>query len=310
MEVALKYIRVGCLSLLLCLCSLAAFAQTQATLPNEQTIKPAFPVMPEVQSVLEIAQNELGYKEANDGTTKYGVWVNDPAAQWCAEFLCWTVDQADLMMGTTLLNELYPFYQGTNTGRDWFIKQGRYIARKGVLPGWGSQWFTGSSDRMARNGYIPQPGDWMFLSYNSSGDTAHVALVETCFLISDGSVLVQVIEGNNPDTVARASYAVDDWRILGYGTVRDLAGVSMRMGHTSLKVKAVQEKLHLIGLLFQEDITGFYSQRTADALKEFQSMAMIKNNGIANQMTQLALDDYADRWLMEHNELWLVQDEI
>lgn len=305
----MSFTRIRLLSIFLCICSLAALAQSSPTIEPEQVIKPAHAIMPEIEAVLKIAQGELGYREESDGTSKYGIWVKDPKAQWCAEFLCWVVDQADQLMGTTLLNELYPFYQGTNTGRDWFITQGRYIARKGFIPGWGSQWYLNSPDRMARDSYVPQPGDWMFLSYSSSGDTAHVAMVEACYAGADGSVMVGVIEGNNPTHVTRARYPLDDWRILGYGTVRDLADVTMRMGYEGLKVKALQEKLHFIGLLRQEDITGFYNQRTSDALKEFQSEAMIKNNGIANQTTQLALSEYAVRWLMEHNELWLVDNE-
>lgn len=308
MEAASNTRRFKYLALLLCLCSLTVFAQTVQP-PTETEIKPAYPVIPEVQTVILIARSELGYLEGKDGTTKYGIWAKDPKAQWCAEFLCWVVDQSDERMGTSLLNELYPYYQGTNTGRDWFIRQGRYIARKGFVPGWGSQWFTGDSSRMIRNAYIPQPGDWMFLSYNSSGDTAHVALVESCFLQEDESVQVQVIEGNNPDSVARARYSIDDLRILGYGTVRDLADITMRMGHQGLKVRALQKKLHITEFLDQSEITGFYSQRTADALKEFQSISELKNNGIANQTTQVALDTYVSRWLMEHPELWIVEDE-
>lgn len=258
--------------------------------------------------MLDIAQGELGYTEASDGSTKYGEWVKDPKAQWCAEFLCWTVDQAGLQSGEEILGKLYPFYQGTNTGRDWFITQGRYIARRGTVPGWGSQWYKGSPEPMGRDSYIPQPGDWMFLSYDSSGDTAHVAMVENCYMLSDGSITIQVIEGNNPVAVARARYPLSDWRILGYGTVRDLADISMRMGHSGEKVRALQERLRLIGLLSEEDVTGFYSQRTSDALKVFQASVQLKDNGIANQATQLALADRADHWLMEHPDFWVVSD--
>ena len=179
------------------------------------------------------------------------------------------------------------------------------------MPGWGGQWYKGSREAMARDSYIPQPGDWVFLSYDSSGDTAHVAMVESCYRLNDGSgaVQVQVIEGNNPSAVARARYGLDDWRILGYGTVRDLADTSMRMGHSGEKVKALQQRLNLIGLLAEEDITGFYSQRTSDALKVFQASIQLNANGIANQATQLALSERADNWLMEHTEFWVVRDE-
>lgn len=295
-------------ALLIACFTLAAAAQV---LPAETLITPAYPVEPQVQLVLDIARGELGYPEMSDGSTKYGEWAGDPKAQWCAEFLCWTVDQAGQQTGEGILGSLYPNYQGTNTGRDWFIAQGRYIARKGFVPGWGGQWYKGSSEAMARDSYIPQPGDWVFLSYDSSGDTAHVAMVENCYRLNDGSgaVQVQVIEGNNPSAVARARYRLDDWRILGYGTVRDLADTSMRMGHSGEKVKALQQRLNLIGLLAEEDITGFYSQRTSDALKVFQASIQLNANGIANQATQLALSERADNWLMEHTEFWVVRDE-
>ncbi len=295
---------------LLMVCLMQGFALAdQAAELTETLIPPAYPVEPQVQAVLDIARGELGYSEASDGSTKYGAWAGDPQAQWCAEFLCWTVDQAGQQIGEEILDTLYPFYQGTNTGRDWFITKGRYIARKGVLPGWGRQWYTGDTEPMARDSYIPQPGDWMFLSYDSSGDTAHVALVEHAFQRSDGSVDVQVIEGNNPIAVARARYPLSDWRILGYGTVRDLADVSMRMGHRGEKVRALQERLNSLGLLAREDITGFYSQRTSDALKNFQASLFLTNNGIANQATQLALAQRVDSLLMENPEFWVVTED-
>ena len=62
-------------------------------------------------------------------------------------------------------------------------------------------------------------------------------------------------------------------------------------------------------MLAEEDLTGFYSQRTSDALKIFQASIQLNANGIANQATQLALSERADNWLMEHTEFWVVRDE-
>lgn len=269
-------------------------------------VEPAYPVPHEVQVVLDIARSELGYTEASDGTTKYGTWTGDPQAEWCAEFLCWSVDQADKQLGTTLLTVQYPNYSANNTGRDWFIRQGRYIARRGMVPGWGSQWYKGQAESMPRNSYVPQPGDWVFFSYNSTGDTSHVAMVEMCLERPDGSILVQVIEGNNPSAVARVQYALDDWRIQGYGTVRDLADLVLRMGVEGQKVQALQSKLADIGLLNQSDIGGFYNQRTSDAIKLFQHQQGIRQNGIANQQTQLLLDSYHLSYRLAHDSFWLV----
>jgi len=90
--------------------------------------------------------------------------------------------------------------------------------------------------------------------------------------------------------------------------VRDLADIVLRMGLEGEKVRALQEQLHLVELLGEQDINGFYSQRTSDAVKAFQQIMDMPTTGIANQKTQLALTAYADGWLMEHSSFWVVDD--
>ena len=102
------------------------------SLAEEETIQPAYPVPEYVQHLLQVASEEVGYVE-DHGRTKYGAWAGDPAAQWCAEFQCWCVDQVDQRWGTKLLRNIYPFYTSSNTGRDWFIRAGRYVVRKGQV---------------------------------------------------------------------------------------------------------------------------------------------------------------------------------
>ena len=151
--------------------------QTSAALSDmEQVIDPVYPVPDYVEWLLDVARGELGYKEQSGGVTKYGAWAGDPAAEWCAEFLCWCVDQVDKQMATHLLTQQYPYYTGNNTGRDWFLKKGRYVARTGTVPGWGAQWYPGDTALMEKNSYVPQPGDWVFFSTNSTGDTCHCLL--------------------------------------------------------------------------------------------------------------------------------------
>jgi hypothetical protein len=285
---------------------LVFLGSARAQSPPELTlIEPAFPVTQEVRQLILIAQGELGYKE-QDGVTKYGTWAGNPQAQWCAEFLCWVVDQVDQQHGSKLLDSSFPFYSSTNTGRDWFLSQGRYIARNGFVTSWGTQWYKGAKESMDKNSYIPQPGDWVFFSYTASGDTAHVAMVENCYRGADGQVIVQVIEGNNPDAVARAQYKLTDWRIQGYGTVQDLADIVLRMGAQGEKVKALQRTLADITLLGENDITGIYNQRTSDAVKAFQYEMGMQTTGIANQPTQLRLQDYYVQYKARHPEFWTV----
>lgn len=286
---------------LLAACAAAGLAEQPRT-----TIPPAYPVSEEVQTVLQIAAKELGYQEERGGITKYGKWYGEPAAEWCAEFLCWSVAQAEEALGRRLLEDRYPLYGATNIGRDWFLKEGRYIARTGFVAGWGSQWYSGQKSQMEKNSYIPQPGDWVFFSYTPSGDTTHVALVEACLQDESGQVFVQVLEGNNPDRVQRALYKLEDWRIQGYGTVRELADIVLRGGLESVKVRKLQENLMIIGLLPNLGAHGRYDHQTQEAVRSFQSIAQLTQTGIANQQTQLALSEYAAQWMMNHTEFWTV----
>lgn len=261
-----------------------------------------------VEWILETARGELGYTEERSGVTKYGTWTGEPEAEWCAEFLCWCVDQVDKKYDADLLHQIYPYYTGTNVGRDWFIKQGRYIARIGNIPGWGTQWFRGNKELMGKNSYIPLPGDWVFFSTNASGDTTHVAMVEYCAYDENGRVMVHVIEGNNPESVARNAYPINYWGILGYGTVYDLADMTLRFGNEGSKVSALQTELVAAGMLGNQYITGKYGALTTQAVKDFQKMIGISENGVANHETQLALHDYVVELSRQNPENWIVEE--
>ena len=272
-------------------------------------IKPAYASPEYVSWLLDTARNEIGYTEDRYKNTKYGTWAGDPDAEWCAEFLCWCVDRVDAEKHTALLKNVYPLYTSTNTGRDWFIRNGRYIARSGVVPEWGSQWYIGEKNQMAKNSYVPQPGDWMFFSVSASGDTSHVAMVEFCTRDGSGKVYVHVIEGNNPVAVARNMYPIDNWAIQGYGTVADLADLTMRRGCEGVKVKALQEKLILLGVLGKGYDTGVFGSLTVKAVTEFQKANGINPTGVATQMTQLTLDRRVKEFYDAHPGLWEVQSD-
>ncbi len=275
---------------------------------DEVLLKAQYPVPEYVTQLLEVAVGELGEGEDRGGNTKYGAWTGISDAEWCAEFLCWCVDQTDQRYGTDLFQKIYPYYTASNVGRNWFIRNGRYIARNGMVPEWGSQWFLGSSQKMEKNSYIPQPGDWMFFSTYANGDTTHVAMVEFCTQKADGTVMVHVIEGNNPDRVARNAYSIDNWAIQGYGTVHDLAGITMRSGNQGEKVRQLQEKLVLLGYLDLQYITGVYASITAQAVQSFQRMNGLKESGIANQATQMKIESRMNEYYETHPEIWAVTD--
>ena len=211
-------------------------------------IDPAWDVPEYVTWLLETAEAELGYTE-DHGWTKFGEWSGDGYAQWCAEFLCWCVDQVDQQHGTSLLRNIFPKYSGTNTGRDWYIAQGRYVARNGHIDGVGYEWLKGSDHFLQVGEYIPQPGDWVFFTWTSNTDTDHVAMVEYCTRDDAGEVTIHVIEGNNPSSVQHNTYPLTYNRILGFGTVHDVVNWTLKSGSSGVKVTELQENLILLGLL-------------------------------------------------------------
>ncbi len=276
-------------------------AAQQAIDPGEL---PAF-----VAPLLDIARAELGYKEGARSYTKYGEWAGDAHAEWCAEFLCWCVDQLDKSQGTELLTKTYPNYSGQNTGRDWFIARGRFVYRKGNCPGWGYQWILGETELMKKNDYIPRPGDWMFFSYNEAGDTEHVAMVEYCTLSAEGQVIVHVIEGNNPSSVQRNRYYLGNSQILGFGTSSDVVGTTMRSGNRGDKVLKLQQDLYALGFLDEVHLTGTFGGNTKSAVADFQRTMEGKSvTGIADIQTQYAIEKAILDKEFNSPESWLITE--
>ena len=322
--------RLICLCLLLLLGSLPVLAETPAQIPDLLTVQealgdPATPApaptgsweqLPEperpafVQQLLAVAQAELGYTEGGNNHTKYGEWSGDPNAAWCAEYVCWCVNQTDMRHGLSLLNTVYPKYSGQNTGKEWFIARGRFLFRKAVCPDWGPQWLTGMDRNLMKNEYLPRSGDLMFFSYNLAGDTEHVALVEFCARHEDGQIYVHVLEGNNPDRVQRNHYALDDSQVLGYGLCEDIIGTTMRFGNTGDKVLALQKDLCELGFLEVRHLTGTYGSNTRAAVIRFQQEVMYEKNpnGIANIYTQLAVAAMLDEQRYNSPDSWLVSE--
>ena len=275
----------------------------------DEVLAPTQDVPDYVIWLLDTARQELGYREGDHGYSKYGEWAGDPYAQWCAEFLNWCVDQVDQQHGTQLLDTVFPRYSGSNTGRRWYIGAGRYIVRNGQLDDWGYQWLKGESSFIRSGSYIPQPGDWVFFTWTDTTDTDHVAMVEYCSRDSAGNVTVHVIEGNNPVAVKRNTYSLTWKRILGYGTVHDLADWTMRFGNKGEKVRALQEKLTYLGFFDGDKVNGSYGDATAAAVRAYQASLGLRQSGIADIRTQTALTKAYDKAVDSNPDTWLVVDE-
>ncbi|MBQ6563457.1 MAG: CHAP domain-containing protein [Clostridia bacterium] len=271
-------------------------------------IDPAWEVSEDIVHLLDIARNELGYIEGAHGYTKYGEWSGDPYSQWCAEFLCWCVNETDHQYGTQLLENMYPLYSSSNVGKNWFIEHGRYIVRWGNLDGWGYQWLKGENEFISTGTYIPQPGDWVFFTWTSDQNTDHVAMVEYCTRSRNGHVTIHVIEGNTPNAVKRAEYDLTYGRILGFGTVHDVADWTMRSGNRGEKVRQLQTKLAKIGYLSEEQIDARFGPATQNAVMSFQIDQHLSPNGIANITMQKELNTLYLSAINQDPETWVVSD--
>ena len=282
----------------------AAVADDGETIIAEKA-RPAF-----VEQLLSVAREELGYTEDANNRTKYGAWAGDPYAAWCAEFVCWCVDQTDVRFGTELLDVIYPNYTGQNTGRDWLVRRGRFLFRKANCPGWGYQWLKGATERLEKDEFIPRSGDLVFFTYSDAGDTEHVALVEYCARDAQGKVLVHVIEGNNPAAVQRNSYRLDNSQILGFGVCEDIIGTTMRFGNKGDKVLALQQDLNFLGLLEERNVTGEFGSNTRAAVSAYQRERMTgqEANGVADMATQQAIAAEME-WIRFYDpNNWLVME--
>lgn len=286
------------------------YAISDAKLSTDETVIDQGEIPEYAQHLLAIASAEIGYQEGSNGYTKYGEWSGDPNAEWCAEFICWSINQVDEQYGTSLLEVVYPNWRGQNTGKNWFIKRGRFVFRKGMCPDWGSQWLLDSYRLLAKNEYIPYPGDLVYFSYNDSGDTEHVALVEYCTRDADYNVVMHVIEGNNPSAVQRNTYMLDNSQVLGFGVHQDLISTTMRSGNVGDKVLQLQEKLNLLGLLGEESLTGAYAGNTKAAVMAFQADWMLDkaSTGVADRQTQIALDAKVTEYINKSPDSWEVVD--
>lgn len=277
--------------------------------PDEQLIeegdRPAF-----VTWLLDVARGELGYTEGTNNFSKYGQWSGDANAAWCAEFVCWCVDQVDQQQGTSLLRSTYPYWSGQNTGRNWFIKRGRFVYRKGNCPGWGYQWLRGDDHFLTKNEFIPRSGDLVFFSYNEAGDTAHVALIEYCTRNTEGTVFMHVIEGNNPSAVQRNVYTLGNSQVLGFGICEDRVDTTMRVGNRGDKVLVLQERLNALGLLEDRHLTGGYGSNTKRAVMTYQSQYMTDKTatGIADRETQQSIEQLYNDTIFNSPDSWLVED--
>lgn len=247
--------------------------------------------------VLKTAQEEIGYVEGPNNKSKYGKWIGDEYCAWCAEFLTWCVNETDQRYGTSLMNNVFPHYGHPKDGAPWFLERERFISAHSRVPATDERmWLNGADTYLENHEYIPDPGDYMWFSYyNPKKGTDHVAIVEGVSQDPDGSLLIHVIEGNNPDRVQRAVYGAADGRIYGFGTPVRKATRSLRLCSRGDDCPVINRYLFLQGYLNERQVIEEITENSVKALKQYQ-----KDNGL-HQTCQV---DMETRALMEQDPVF------
>ena len=123
--------------------------------------------------------------EQKDGTTKYGVWYGIPKGDWCAMFVSWCANQAQV------LGDKIPKYAGCGDGVRWFKKKNQWVS-------------------------VPKAGDIGFLKPTKAGATSsHTFIVKKV----NGNTIT-TIEGNLCDKVKLSTRKLNATNILGFGSVQ------------------------------------------------------------------------------------------
>ncbi len=175
------------------------------------------------EDLLAIAKTQLGYKESKDnytmvtdadgeertkGYTRYGAWYGDPYGDWCAMFVSFCLNYADIPEDVFPRDASCGRWVETLSEEDW-------------------EMFRSAAS------YSPYPGDLVFFDTDQDGVADHVGIVsgltpeytgtESYYEDDETYTLtgIKTIEGNSDDMVAECEYGLTDKTILGYGVLPD-----------------------------------------------------------------------------------------
>lgn len=124
-------------------------------------------------------------QEGNGGDTYWSWYGFNSRVEWCACFVSWCADQCGYIDSGVI-----PKFSLCSDGVNWFSTRGQFQ--------------DGS--------YVPAAGDIIFFDWGNDGGVDHVGIVES---VSGG--VVNTVEGNSGDKVARRSYSIGSAVIYGYG---------------------------------------------------------------------------------------------
>lgn len=154
--------------------------------------------------VLAVADSQLGYTESTKnyvvdedgkirGYSRYGDWYGDSYGHWCAMFVSFCLNYAEVD------EAIMPYDASCQNWIETLSEEEYDLYREA-------------------GEYEPVPGDLIFFNWDSLPDSDHVGFVyEIIEATDDHGVQIKTIEGNASDTVKYRTYDIDDNSIMGYG---------------------------------------------------------------------------------------------
>ncbi len=147
--------------------------------------------------IIAVAKSQVGYKEAEDGSTYFGAWIGKGEATqgWCSEFASWCAYKAGIP------ETIFPHKRSSNAFQEFFHKKGQFFFLEGGIRPEESGYRKSNAKTISLKEL--KMGDILLVDTNSDyGDGAdHTALV-----ISYEDGLINAVSGNVNNAVWEKPY--------------------------------------------------------------------------------------------------------
>lgn len=142
------------------------------------------------EDIIAVAQSQIGYTEAEDGSTVFGAWAGNPTQNWCSEFAAWCAYKAGIP------ESIFPHKRSSNAYEKFYAPKGRFFFLEGGIGPEGSLYQSSRAKTISVSEL--EKGDILFFEVNDdpSDGADHTGLfIEEV----DGKILY--ISGNTNDSV-------------------------------------------------------------------------------------------------------------